>query len=69
MVTPDAAIILTFTDVKQFLYFRQTKFNVDGTSIVFDVGMIEPGKTPLKSTKRELLETIGHQSNERVIRL
>jgi len=60
IIIPGAAIVLTVTEDKKFLCFRQTKYAVEGTSLAPVGGMLEPNEAPLDAAKRELLEEMGY---------
>jgi len=62
IIIPSAAIVLAVTEDNQFLYFRQTKYAVEGTTLAPVGGMLEPNEKPLDAAKRELLEETGYES-------
>ena len=64
VITPDYVNVVTITDRKTFLCFRQTKYGVDGTSLAPVGGYIEPDEMPLAAAQRELLEETGYQATE-----
>jgi ADP-ribose pyrophosphatase len=47
------------TDEGRFIFFQQTKYAIQGTSLAPVGGYLEPGEDPLAAAKRELLEETG----------
>jgi ADP-ribose pyrophosphatase len=64
VVTPDFVNIIAVTTAGQFICFRQTKYAIDGTSLAFAGGYIEPGESPADAARRELLEETGCLARE-----
>ncbi len=64
LITPDFVNVLTVTEEEEFLFFRQTKYAVDGTSLAPVGGYLEPGEAPLAAAQRELLEETGYRAAE-----
>lgn len=64
LTIPSAVIVLSRTEVGQFLCFRQIKYAVEGITLAPVGGMLEPGEEPLIAAKRELLEETGYQASE-----
>jgi ADP-ribose pyrophosphatase len=62
IITPDFVNIIAMTDDEQFLFFRQTKYAVQGVSLAPVGGYMEPGEEPLNAAKRELLEETGYEA-------
>ncbi len=64
IITPDYVGVVAITDENTFLFFRQTKYGIDGTSLAPIGGYIEPNETPLASAQRELREETGYEALE-----
>ena len=64
LITPDFVNVVVETEEGRFLYFRQTKYAVDGTSLAVVGGYLEPGEDPLAAAQRELLEETGYAAEE-----
>jgi ADP-ribose pyrophosphatase len=64
LITPDFVNVLAVTEEEEFLFFRQTKYAVDGTSLAPVGGYLEPGEAPLAAAQRELLEETGYRAAE-----
>jgi ADP-ribose pyrophosphatase len=62
LITPDYVNVVAVTQNNQFLFFRQTKYAVEGTTLAPVGGYLEPGEEPLASAQRELLEETGYQA-------
>lgn len=60
VVTPDFINVVAITGDGQFLFFRQTKYSIDGVSLAAVGGFLEPGEEPLPGAQRELLEETGY---------
>jgi len=60
IIAPDYVNVLTVTGEGKFLFFRQTKYAVEGTSLAPVGGYMEPGEEPLAAAQRELLEETGY---------
>ncbi len=64
VVSPDFAIVVAVTEDGSFLFFRQTKYAVTGTTLAPVGGYIEPAEDPLSAAKRELREEMGYESSD-----
>jgi ADP-ribose pyrophosphatase len=64
LITPDFVNVVAMTEEGHFLYFRQTKYGIEGTSLAPAGGYLEPGEDPLQAAQRELLEETGYQARE-----
>jgi ADP-ribose pyrophosphatase len=62
VITPDFVNVVTVTQDKRFLCFRQTKYGIEGTSYAPVGGFMEPGEDPLSAAQRELLEETGYEA-------
>nr|MBN1229538.1 NUDIX hydrolase [Anaerolineae bacterium] len=62
IITPDYINLVVETVDKRFLFFRQTKYAVSGTSLAPVGGYLEPGEDPLTTARRELLEETGYEA-------
>ncbi len=62
VITPDYINVVALTEEGSFLFFRQTKYGVEGTSLAPVGGYLEPGEEPLAAAQRELLEETGYQA-------
>ncbi len=60
VVTPDFINVVAVTSDGQFLFFRQTKYSIDGVSLAAVGGFLEPDEEPLLGAQRELLEETGY---------
>ena len=60
VVTPDFINVVAVTEDGRFLFFRQTKYSIKGTSLAPVGGYLEPGEEPLAAAQRELLEETGY---------
>lgn len=59
IISPDYVNVVAVTDGGEFLFFRQTKYAIEGTSLAPVGGYLEPGEEPLAAAQRELLEETG----------
>lgn len=59
IITPDFVNVVVVREDGRFLFFRQTKYAIDGVSLAPVGGYLEPGEDPLQTAKRELLEEMG----------
>jgi ADP-ribose pyrophosphatase len=64
IITPDYINIVAETDDGKFLFFRQTKYAIEGTSLAPVGGYLEPGEEPLACAQRELLEETGYAATD-----
>ncbi len=62
LITPDYINVVAITEKGEFLFFRQTKYGIEGMSLAPVGGYIEPGEAPLATAQRELLEETGHEA-------
>jgi ADP-ribose pyrophosphatase len=62
VITPDYINLVAITEKNSFLFFRQTKYGIEGTSLAPVGGYIEPGEDPLAAAQRELLEETGYEA-------
>lgn len=62
IITPDYVNVAAITQSGRFLFFRQTKYAVDGLALAPVGGYIEPGEVPLAAAQRELLEETGYEA-------
>ncbi len=60
IITPDYINVVAVTEDGKFLFFRQTKYAVDGTTLAPVGGYLEPSEDPLAAAQRELLEETGY---------
>lgn len=59
VITPDFVNVVVVREDGRFLFFRQTKYAVDGVSLAPVGGYLEPGEDPLATAQREVLEEMG----------
>jgi ADP-ribose pyrophosphatase len=64
VITPDYVNVIALTKDERFLFFRQTKYAIQGLVLAPVGGYIEPGEDPLLAAKRELLEETGYEADE-----
>lgn len=60
VVTPDYINVVAVTADGKFLFFRQTKYSISGTTLATVGGYLEPGEAPLAAAQRELREETGY---------
>lgn len=60
IITPDFVNVVAVAEDGRFLFFRQTKYAVEGVSLAPVGGYLEPGEEPLATAQRELLEETGY---------
>jgi ADP-ribose pyrophosphatase len=58
----DYVNVVALTEGEGFLFFRQTKYAVRGTTLAPIGGYVEPGEEPLATAHRELLEESGYEA-------
>jgi F420 biosynthesis protein FbiB-like protein len=64
VITPDYVNVVAETGSGDFLFFRQTKYAIDGPALAPVGGYLEPHEDPLHAAQRELLEETGHAAAE-----
>lgn len=64
IITPDYINVMVEREDGKFLFFRQTKYAIDGTSLAPVGGYLEPGEDPLIAAQREVLEELGYRARE-----
>ena len=64
VITPDYVNVVALTEDGAYLFFRQTKYAIDGLSLAPVGGFLEPGEDPLLGARRELLEETGYEAAE-----
>lgn len=64
VISPDFVNVMAETVEGDYLFFRQTKYAIQGTSLAPVGGYIEPGEAPLAAAQRELLEETGYAAEE-----
>lgn len=64
VITPDYVNVVAQLPDGQFLFFRQTKYAIDGESLAPVGGYIEPGEAPLAAAQRELREEMGGEASD-----
>jgi ADP-ribose pyrophosphatase len=64
VITPDYVNVVVLTTEGRFLFFRQTKYALQGVVLAPVGGFLEPGEEPLAGAQRELLEETGFQATE-----
>ena len=62
VITPDYVNVIAITKNKKFIFFRQTKYAISGTSLAPVGGFLEPNEDALLGAKRELLEETGYKA-------
>lgn len=63
VIIPDYVNVVAVTPNQDFIFFRQVKYAVEGTSLAIVGGMIDPGETPFEAAKRELIEETGYAAD------
>jgi len=64
VITPDYINVMVEREDGAFIFFRQTKYAIDGTSLAPIGGYLEPGEDPLTTAQREVLEETGCRARE-----
>ncbi|MFT5496726.1 MAG: ADP-ribose pyrophosphatase [Kiritimatiellia bacterium] len=64
VISPDFINVVAITPEHAYLFFRQTKYAIEGTTLAPVGGYLEPGEDPLETAKRELQEETGYQSDD-----
>ena len=64
VITPDFVNVVAETESGLFIFFRQTKYGLEGTSLAPVGGYLDPGEDPLLGAQRELLEETGYAAPE-----
>jgi len=62
IVTPDFVNVVPVTTEGRALFFRQTKYAVEGVTLAPVGGYVEPGEDPMDCARRELLEETGYEA-------
>ena len=60
----DYVNVVALNGDERFLFFRQTKYAVRGSTLAPIGGYVEPGEEPLATAQRELLEESGHEADD-----
>jgi ADP-ribose pyrophosphatase len=60
----DYVNVVALTEDESFLFFRQTKYAVRGTTLAPIGGYLEAGEEPLATARRELLEESGYEADD-----
>ena len=64
IITPDFVNVMAETSDGKFIFFRQTKYALEGDVLAPVGGFVDPGEKPFQAAKRELLEEVGHEAAE-----
>lgn len=64
IITPDYINVMVEREDGKFVFFRQTKYAIEGTSLAPVGGYLEPGEDPLMTAQREVLEELGYRARE-----
>lgn len=62
--TPDYINVVAVTEEGSFLFFRQTKYGIEGTSLAPVGGYLNGMEEPLSAARRELLEETGYEATQ-----
>lgn len=60
IISPDYVNVVAVTNGGKFLFFRQTKYAVEDTTLAPVGGYLEPDEEPKAAAERELLEETGY---------
>lgn len=63
VITPDFINVVAVREDGRFLFFRQTKYSIDGLSLAPVGGYLEPGEDALETARRELREETGYAAS------
>lgn len=64
VITPDFINVVAITDEGKYLFFRQTKYSITGTTLAPVGGYLEPGEDPIVAAQRELSEETGYAASD-----
>jgi ADP-ribose pyrophosphatase len=64
LITPDFVNIVAVTEDDRYLFFRQTKYAIEGTALAPVGGFLESDEDPLAAAQRELEEETGYRAAE-----
>ena len=62
VIVPDFVNVVAVTRDAKFVFFRQTKYAVEGVTLAPVGGYIEPGEDHLLAAQRELIEETGYEA-------
>ena len=62
IITPDYINVVAMTENGRFIFFRQVKCEIEGTTLSVIGGYVNEGEKPLAAAQRELLEETGYES-------
>jgi ADP-ribose pyrophosphatase len=64
IITPDFANVVVVDEIGDFLFFRQTKYGVNGVTLAPVGGYLDQNEAPLDAAKRELREEMAREASE-----
>ena len=64
IITPDYINVVAITTGSEFIFLRQTKYAVTGSTLAPVGGYLDPEEDPLDAARRELLEETGYEAPE-----